>query len=837
VAELALTFEAPPGAGGRPPLAPAWECAYRAEIAGEVEAAAARGAEGAAVGAEELLAAEHALSTLAVHDPEARLLHQLLDLLDERWTTDRNRWRDVVYALANTSASYRPLAEWFSAKYEKWAAGTTKRREAFGPLWDEAVARRGRVAAPLTARSLRRWARECAPARYEEIVAASYYEVLATYVYEYGGALEHYMVARVLHAMLGTKFVYDVDAGAKPGSAGSHAWYEFVVPGQPARPGEVWKWRREDDPAELHKYLSDNLAEVFATVAADVDQRGAEAEDEGRAKYYRGLSKALVGMRRRLSNRGFKRATVEEARLLFRRRGFCEDLDRERGILGVGNGVLRLGATAVLVDHFHEHLVHRYTPVPWRRFDPTDPWVRLMLDALADIIPERDVLVWFLMWASTSLGGGPKAGILLLWYGGGANGKTWVMRMVAKALGRQYSALLDIGLLTFAGKSDPSAPNPALMQLKGKRWGYIEETKQAELLNTQNLKRIVNPGEISGNGKFRDQENFDVEANVAVGHNFDFVITTCDHGTWRRLRYYTSKVTFVRNPDPGNPYEKRMDRRYVDQYVDDPACQEAFLAILVHFNERLAREYGGDINRVPCPTLERETQAFRNGQDTVNRFLTENVVVSPGAGFEYPLPVLAGRYHEWYDRNIDRRRHVASETIQALTNSALGRYFRVAPGAVKVVAGCRVLTAETRELAPGEYFLGAPAPGEGEEKEAPAEEEGGGGAGAMAPAGGGAKTEWWEAEEPPAPRPEEAAEAAEDAEFLAPLASDAGFVEPGVAARAAARAAREREAAAEEAAEQAERDEYARALVAGEAHAEIPPDPADVFAVLMSPDA
>ena len=709
VAELSLCGAGAAYPDGRPPLVARAACEPRPELAGRVDDLAARTRDGA-VGDDELLLAEHALSTLAVHDASARYLHQILDLLDARYYTDRNLWRNVVFALANTSEAYRPLAEWFSHKCPaKWADGG---RDALDTVWDSAVAAAGRAGggagagggARLTDRSLFRWAQECNPEQYRRVSEQAYFTVLTQYVYEYGGALEHYMVAKVLHRMLGTKFVVDVDEGRH--GKYSYCWFEFVVPGQAARPGEVWKWRKEVEPDEIQRYLSENLVRVLDQIAVHIEEKKNAAVEETQAKYYKKLGAAFLGSRKKIFNSGFKGGVIEQAGSLFRRRGFVADLDSDPLLLGVGNGVLRLGARCVLIDHFHEHAVLKHTAVMYRPFCDSDPWVRKMLDAVAAIVPEADCREWLMFYMASSLAGGVKAGIILLWYGGGANGKTFLMRMLAETLGSDYAEKLNIGLLTSDRESADKA-NSAIMQLKGRRWGYVEETQKAEALNTQRLKEIVNPGKISGRDLNQKQESFEVTANLAVGQNYNFRIDCNDHGTWRRIRHYSAKTKFCEHPDPGNPHEKQDDPRFLREYVDDPDCRSAFLGIMVHYYQRLQCEYGGDVKRVPCPTLDRETEAFRNSQDTLNRFISECIVVSPGFGTDYVLTVVSGRYNEWYTANVGRRHYVASEMMQELENSALSKYLRRAPNKAMLLTGCRLLDADSPIPCAGESLLGA----------------------------------------------------------------------------------------------------------------------------------
>ncbi len=699
VAELSLCYVAK--YENHAPLVAKHDVEPRPGIAPRIADAEAR--TSGSVSPDELLLAEHSLSTLAVHDPEARYLHQLLDLLDPSYASDRTKWRNVIFALANTSEAYRPLAEWFSHKCPaKWAEGGA---EALDQLWDDAVAGRNAVDAPLTKRSIIRWAKECNPDLFRQVSERSFFNLAAKYVYEFGGMLEHFMVANILAAMLSTKFVVDVADGHLGGS--TYCWYEFVVPGQAARPGEVWKWRKEVEPDVLHNYLSEHLPNVFAQITEHIEENRGEAEDEDQARYLTKLGAKLQGSIRRLYNDSFKSGVIRQARYIFRRRGFAATLDQNPDILGVGNGILTLGPRCELIDHFHEHPVSMFTPVPFRRFDPNDPWTRRMLDALADIIPEPDFRDWFLFFAASSLRGGVKEGILLMWYGGGANGKTFVMRMIAKVLGGNYAKKLNIALLT-SEREAADRPNSAVMQLKGCRWGYVEETQKAEVLKTQRLKEIVNPGEVSSRELNRAQETFEITANIAVGHNFPFIVNTRDNGTWRRLRFYNSKTTFCANPDPKNSSEKKDDQRFVREYVNDPECQAAFLGILVHYHERFMREHGGLLKNVPCPTLDRETEAYRNSQDTINRFITEMIVVSPNAEGVLDLTLVAEAFVGWYQLNItgSQRQLSPADALQELEGSALLKYIRT-HARRRVVVGCRLLTPDTRNLMVGEKYLGA----------------------------------------------------------------------------------------------------------------------------------
>jgi phage/plasmid-associated DNA primase len=648
----------------------------------------------------EIMLTEHELSTLALHDPKARYFHQLLDLLDESYYTERNKWRNVIFALANTSEQYRPLAEWFSQKCPlKWVDGGSTNLD---QIWNDAVMHKNTSNQHMiTERSISLWAQQCNPERYKQINDQNYFIILSKYVFNYGGILEHSMVSDVLCAMLRSKFVVDIDPLDEKERS---YWYEFVVPGQTACAGEMWKWRKESNPDELQKYISYNLDKVFQQVAESIDKNSRESDTEIKKKYYIGIGKKFATSRRKIFNDTFKSGVIRQAAPLFRRRGFAKSLDMQPNYIGVGNGVLELGNKCKLLDYYHEIPISKFTPYSYKPFDPNDPYVKLILDAFRDIIPERDMRNWTLFNAAQCLSGSVKEGILLLWYGSGANAKTFIMRLLAKVFG-VYGTKLNISLFT-SERESADRPNSAVMQLKGRRFGYVEETKKDEVLNDQRLKEIVNAGDISARDLNTKQDCFEVTANIMLGQNYDFIIKTRDHGTWRRIKHYTSKVQFRSNPNPDNPFDRKEDPRYLNEYVKDPNCLTAMLSILVYFYERLQTEYGGQLKNVKCETLERETEIFRNRQDTMNLFITELVVESPECEDSYSIDDVGNRYHSWLQARTRGTNMKRDELSEEVLNSALQKYIVRRENLPSIVKGIRILSHSSELLNESEKYIG-----------------------------------------------------------------------------------------------------------------------------------
>lgn len=220
---------------------------------------------------------------------------------------------------------------------------------------------------------------------------------------------------------------------------------------------------------------------------------------------------------------------------------------------------------------------------------------------------------------------------------------------------------------------------------------------------------MVNPGEISANEKYKEQETFENTTNLIVGQNFNFRVETLDHGTWRRLRHYSSKISFRKNPNPENKFEKKEDQRFILDYVKDPDCLSALMGILAYYYERLQREYGGLLKNVRSQTLEYETERFRNSQDVINRFIMEMIVNSPGNGHVYSVSEIAGQFTEWFGTTIGPNAPNACETMQEILNSALRGFLKRAPNATHILLNCRILTRRTMILAKGESYMAASA--------------------------------------------------------------------------------------------------------------------------------
>jgi hypothetical protein len=255
-------------------------------------------------------------------------------------------------------------------------------------------------------------------------------------------------------------------------------------------------------------------------------------------------------------------------------------------------------------------------------------------------------------------------------------------------------------------REDADKPNSAMMKFKHLNWAYSEESNKSQALNVARMKEMVNAGEVSGRELNCKQETFTMKCNFVAASQYSFIIDTTDHGTWRRIRHYTSKTKFVKNPESSNLFEKKEDPKFVTEYPDNPEFLSGMLSILTHYYEKLQNEYGGELKNVKSTTIEAETDKFRISQDSLFRWIYQNIVISPNCEETYLISDLAGLYASWYNKNVSSKEHVMGEVIKELESSVLGKYIKKIETGVCVLINCRVLNlSESTELAEGEKLM------------------------------------------------------------------------------------------------------------------------------------
>lgn len=620
---------------------------------------------------EELTVTENNLKTLCVQDADARYYKSLLEIIDVEKAIDRNMWWKVINILSRMgNERYRILAYYFSQRCpEKYSKG------AVNNVWEDSAGKHYE----LNIRIIERWAKEDSPKKFDEVKRSSAFETLQKASFEYEGTICETVVADILLSLLRGKYV----SGIGDAKNSVFEWYEFITPADKGKKGEIYKYKYSRCPVSMNNYISHGLPILYNRMIKFVKDRMDKAADPVLLKYFIKLEKNLRASKINLTRENFRNNVMRSASTIFYDAEILDNMDSDGNLMGVGNGVLLLGSKCVLMDHYHEHFVSRFTPTNFRPFNPKETWCDRIHGAFRSIIPELDAFEKIMYYLCLGLDGNTKDSLFLFLVGNGANGKSFMLEMVSNAIGEKYAKKMPIEFI-IGGRGNAQGPNPALMELKIARMVYYSEPNAAAELNVGKLKEMLGQEKMSGRTHHSEQENFRPACIHVSASNYDYEIKCHDFGTWRRIMYYRCKIKYCANPDPENPYEQKEDPELGKTVTRNPYALEATLSILVYYYEKLQAKYNGHIKDVQSITIENETLDFQNRQDTINEFICQMVVkvVDTKKADEVILTIsqLADIYDLWYQSNKSKGVLHRNQLIDELKNSRLSKHIEMRPG-------------------------------------------------------------------------------------------------------------------------------------------------------------
>lgn len=623
---------------------------------------------------EEMIRNYGELSTMAIHDVATREIKDLLDTLGPSRYEDFNQWFQVLCVLANTSLSYKALAEYFSRKSKKFNYSDFETR------WNS-ITRGVRGKKDLQLGSLHYWAKQDNLDKYMQIRQQHVATTLQNMVYESykEGTLSHADVAEIVYMALKHKYVTDT-----PDEERKSVWYEFVLDDDDHKDGEIYKWRASfKPPKSLSIFISRTLPKLFDHVLKSIKQNYDKSTGNTNKYLGRVLNNFKATMRS-LGNTSFKKYVMVEAEDLFLKYGFIQSLDKDPLIRGVQNGILKLsispGGRPKLIKGYHTHRVSKYTEVPYIPFNPYDELTRKIVKALRYLFPdnEPDSFEFTMSYLSSTIDGNPKESMFMIMRGGGGNGKTFLVELHKAAIGPTYGVKMPLSYLT-SKTNNSDGPTPALMQLKEASLATYSESNRQEILNAARVKEMTGLETMAGRKMRENMINFKPKCHHLVTTNFDFVIECNDHGTWRRMVYNPLKITFIDTQrfklDPRDPNQREADDTVTDKWTEDPEVRGRYLGYMVWVHYWLYRKYKGHVAHVPHPHIELETDKYRSRQDTIALFLSQRCVKTLNEESEVPLVDEIQKYMRWYNLNYSIHT-TSSAVIDQFINSKLQRNIR-----------------------------------------------------------------------------------------------------------------------------------------------------------------
>jgi P4 family phage/plasmid primase-like protien len=231
------------------------------------------------------------------------------------------------------------------------------------------------------------------------------------------------------------------------------------------------------------------------------------------------------------------------------------ELDRDRMLLGVGNGAVDLRTGARLAPN-PAHRITVATPVDYAE----DARAPLFEATVRDVFHgDAEMVAFFQRLVGYSILGDPKEDILVIPYGSGSNGKSTVVGAIRDALGEHAKIASADTFLSSGGGMGGSAgaAREDVLRLRGARFVYVSEPDEGSELREGMVKSMTGGDPIPARGLYSKSTVEVTPTWVAfMPTNHRPIIKGDDHAIWRRLL----PVPFTRNFDQDKGVKKDPDR-------------------------------------------------------------------------------------------------------------------------------------------------------------------------------------------------------------------------------------------------------------------------------------
>lgn len=181
-------------------------------------------------------------------------------------------------------------------------------------------------------------------------------------------------------------------------------------------------------------------------------------------------------------------------------------------------------------DHARNLLLSKIMEVD---FEP-DAQCPQFLSFLAKILPSKEIRDFVQRWFGYSITGLTTEQKLAFLYGGGRNGKSTLVDLIAKMMG-QYAATVPIESLAGSEQRKGSDATPDLVRLPGARMVRASEPERGQKMKEALIKQLTGGEEILVRRMMQEFVEVTPEFSLTIQGNHKPEIRGTDNGIWRRV--------------------------------------------------------------------------------------------------------------------------------------------------------------------------------------------------------------------------------------------------------------------------------------------------------------
>jgi len=484
-------------------------------------------------------------------------------------------------------------------------------------------------------------------------------------------------IARVLFQMYKDRFVCT--------SVKSNTWYEF----------KKHRWVEIDSGTTLRKLISTELREIYnkkavgslnrimnlennvPTVIVDTDENNNMTEKEENKKTKDNRTTYILEICARLSRTGDKKNIMTEAKELFYDGTFMNKLDTNPYLLCFKNGVVDFKEKCFR-DGRPEDFISMSTNINYKPLDLIND--KEIIDSCTDFLhklfPEEELYNYMYDHLASTLIGTSSNQTFNMYIGKGRNGKSALVGLMVKVLG-EYQCVVASTMIT-EGRAKVGSVSPEVLQLKGKRYGVIQEPSPGEKINVGVMKQLTSGNDaIQARGLYKSEATtFIPQMKLVLCSNYMMKVESNDYGTWRRIRVVPYKSKFDENPvtdDPENPYQYKLDPK-IDENFDN--WKEIFAAMLV----QRVFETNGIVK--DCPIVLAASNEYRASQDYIAEYIRDKIVKDPNGKIK--KTALNIDFSSWYMETYGNRGSPSSKDVHEYMDKEFGTQKNLAWTGVRI---------------------------------------------------------------------------------------------------------------------------------------------------------
>jgi P4 family phage/plasmid primase-like protien len=553
------------------------------------------------------IAVDEFLENLKPVEYDMREAYELVMILPVEYYGEGSysKWMRVGWALCNISQ--RLFVAWvaFSAR------SSTFRFDTIRDMFDQWMNFDINNIKGLTKRSIIYWAREAVPEDFKRIYEngidfhlSQSIKSLTAFGNNKNVGCGDADIAKILYMMYKDNFACAALKADK--------WYRF----------SKHRWMEDECGTSLRRHISEELRNRYR-LKSDECAKNIESGTEDKLKMWEGLSNKICEIIGKLSSSTHKDHILKEARELFFEPEiqFIDLLDSNPYLMCFKNCVVDFKTKTVRPGRAEDYL-SKCTNINYVKLDRQKhaKTIAEVEDFMAKLFPNAELRKYMWQHFASILIGVNFDQKLHLYIGGGENGKSVLLDLLAQCLG-DYYAISPISLITQDRQKQGSA-TPDIVALKGLRLTSMSEPSKGTQINDGAMKELTSGVEpIKGRNLNANHITFIPQCKIVVCSNNFMKVNTQDHGTWRRLAVEDFESLFTDNPvtdDPDKPYQFKKDTTLKEKF---PEWREVFMAMLVE----IAFETNGRVD--PCKIVDNSSMKYREREDHVAQFINDKLVI------------------------------------------------------------------------------------------------------------------------------------------------------------------------------------------------------------------